>query len=96
MKFRCLRQVVFQPNLKQVLTVHHVKLTIVIIGSWLACVRQVNNACARLLGTKEAKELHKLSTVLATVTQCVHLRYPQKTISCTIKTKRLHTTNKLG
>lgn len=67
MKFGFLRPVVFQPNLKQVLTVRHVKLTIVIVRSWLACVRQVNNACGRLLGTKEAKELHKLSTILATL-----------------------------
>ena len=77
MKFHCLRQVVFQPNLKQVLTVHHVKLTIVIIGSWLACVRQVNNACGRLLGTKEAKELHnaiaEYNSSYSHVTQCVHL-----------------------
>lgn len=67
MKCGFLRPVVFQPNLKQVLTVRHVKLTIVIVRSWLAGVCQVNNACGRLLGTKEAKELHKLSTILATL-----------------------------
>ena len=67
MKCGFLRPVVFQPNLKQVLTVRHVKLTIVIVRSWLAGVCQVKNACGRLLGTKEAKELHKLSTILATL-----------------------------